>query len=129
MSSRLLPSGLVIALTLGAIPLAAALQSAPTTPDAIEVAVRAGIVLGDLSVKPVPQLKVLDAAGVLVSLPIFRLPASGGEMKPVTTFPGSGLFMEKPTLSPDGRSLADCRWNGGSLLWLLSIDHDRSQAP
>lgn len=60
---------------------------------------------------------------------IFRLPASGGEMKPVTTFPGSGLFMEKPTLSPDGRSLADCRWNGGSSLWLLSIDHDRSQAP
>jgi hypothetical protein len=39
----------------------------------------------------------------------------------VTHFPESGLFLEEPTLSPDGRSLAYARWNGGSSLWLLRL--------
>ena len=52
---------------------------------------------------------------------IYRLPASGGPLQPVTSFPESGLFIEEPVLSPDGRSLAYCRSNGSSSLWLLTI--------
>jgi hypothetical protein len=39
----------------------------------------------------------------------------------VTRFPESGLFLEEPTLSPDGRTLAYARWKGGSSLWLLRL--------
>jgi eukaryotic-like serine/threonine-protein kinase len=52
---------------------------------------------------------------------IYRLPASGGLAQPVTRFPESGLFIEEPTLSPDGRTLAYCRSNGGGSLWLLTL--------
>ncbi len=52
---------------------------------------------------------------------IYRLPATGGEVQQITKFPESGLFMEEPALSPDGRNLAYCRSNGGSSLWLFEI--------
>ncbi len=52
---------------------------------------------------------------------IHRLPATGGPLQPVTNFPESGLFIEEPALSPDGRYLAYCRSKGGSSLWLLTI--------
>jgi len=60
---------------------------------------------------------------------IHRLPASGGPLQAVTTFPESGLFLEEPTLSPDGRYLAYCRSNGGASLWLLTIGSGRSGSP
>jgi len=52
---------------------------------------------------------------------IYRIPASGGPLQPVTSFAESGLFLEEPALSPDGRYLAYCRSNGGSSLWLLTL--------
>jgi Tol biopolymer transport system component len=52
---------------------------------------------------------------------IYRLPADGGPLEAVTRFPESGLFLEEPTLSPDGRFLAYCRSNGGASLWLLTM--------
>ncbi len=52
---------------------------------------------------------------------IYRQPRSGGPAEAVTLFPESGLFIEEPALSPDGRSLVYCRSNGGSSLWRLSI--------
>jgi Tol biopolymer transport system component len=52
---------------------------------------------------------------------IYRLPADGGPLEAVTKFPESGLFLEEPTLSPDGRFLAYSRSNGGSSLWLLTM--------
>jgi Tol biopolymer transport system component len=59
---------------------------------------------------------------------IYRLPATGGALQPVTSFPESGLFIEEPTLSPDGRTLAYCRSNGSSSLWLLSIGKPRPES-
>ncbi|MCI0354268.1 MAG: protein kinase [Acidobacteria bacterium] len=53
---------------------------------------------------------------------IHRIPANGGRMQQVTKFPESGLFLEEPTISPDGRSLLYCRSNGGSSLWLITLD-------
>ncbi|MGH9579002.1 MAG: TolB family protein, partial [Terriglobales bacterium] len=53
---------------------------------------------------------------------IYRIPANGGAMQPVTKFPESGLFLEEPTISPDGRSLLYCRSNGGSSLWLITLE-------
>ncbi|MBI1950952.1 MAG: serine/threonine-protein kinase [Acidobacteria bacterium] len=52
---------------------------------------------------------------------IYRFPASGGALQPITDFPESGLFIEEPTLSPDDRFLAYCRSNGGASLWLMTI--------
>jgi Tol biopolymer transport system component len=52
---------------------------------------------------------------------IYRLPVDGGPLQPVTKFPESGLFLEEPTLSPDGKFLAYCRSNGGASLWLLTM--------
>jgi serine/threonine protein kinase len=52
---------------------------------------------------------------------IYRIPASGGAMEPVTRFPASGLFMEEPDLSPDGRYLVYCKSNGGASLWHLKL--------
>jgi Tol biopolymer transport system component len=52
---------------------------------------------------------------------IYRVPATGGEFQKITNFPESGLFIEEPALSPDGRSLAYCRSNGGSSLWVFEI--------
>jgi Tol biopolymer transport system component len=52
---------------------------------------------------------------------IYRLPADGGPLQQVTKFPESGLFLEEPTLSPDGHWLAYYRSNGGASLWLLTL--------
>jgi Tol biopolymer transport system component len=52
---------------------------------------------------------------------IVRFPANGGPVEPVTTFPESGLFIEEPTVSPDGRFLAYCRSNGGASIWMLTL--------
>ncbi len=53
---------------------------------------------------------------------IYRIPAAGGPMQPVTKFPESGLFLEEPAISPDGRSLLYCKSNGGSSLWLITLE-------
>jgi len=58
---------------------------------------------------------------------LHRLPVDGGELRPVTRFPESGLFLEEPTLSPDGRHLAYCRSNGGSSLWLMTLEDPASE--
>ena len=52
---------------------------------------------------------------------IWRLPAAGGALQKVTSFPESGLFIEEPILSPDGRFLAYCRSHGSSSLWILTL--------
>jgi eukaryotic-like serine/threonine-protein kinase len=52
---------------------------------------------------------------------IQRMPADGGALTPVTSFPESGLFLEEPTLSPDGRWLVYMHARGGSSLWLLTL--------
>ena len=52
---------------------------------------------------------------------IQRMPAAGGGPKPVTHFSEHGLFLEEPTISPDGRWLVYNRGKGGSSLWLLTI--------
>ncbi|HSA92197.1 MAG TPA: protein kinase [Terriglobales bacterium] len=53
---------------------------------------------------------------------ILRIPAAGGKPQAVTHFPESGLFIEEPTLSPDGRYIVYCRSNGASSLWLLRLE-------
>jgi WD40-like Beta Propeller Repeat len=58
-----------------------------------------------------------------------RSPASGGPLQKVTNSPESGLFIDEPTISPDGRWLAYCRSNGGSSLWLLKIGSSQAQGP
>ncbi len=52
---------------------------------------------------------------------IYRMPADGGPAVPVTTFPESGLYLEEPLISPDGRYLAYCRSNSTSSLWLFTL--------
>jgi Tol biopolymer transport system component len=54
-------------------------------------------------------------------LNIYRMPADGGPVQQVTQFPESGLYLEEPTISPDGRYLVYCRSNGGSSLWVLRL--------
>jgi Tol biopolymer transport system component/predicted Ser/Thr protein kinase len=54
-------------------------------------------------------------------LNIYRMPAAGGSLSRVTSFPESGLFLEEPMISPDGRYLAYCRSNFGSSLWILTL--------
>jgi len=51
---------------------------------------------------------------------IYRVPAEGGRLEQVTKFPDAGLFLEEPTISPDGHYLYYCRGSGGSSLWLLT---------
>ncbi|HSS45670.1 MAG TPA: protein kinase [Thermoanaerobaculia bacterium] len=59
---------------------------------------------------------------------ICRVPAEGGALQQVTPFPEAGLFLEEPTISPDGRYLYYCRSNGGSSLWLMTLeDRDRAR--
>ncbi len=58
---------------------------------------------------------------------IYRVPAEGGALQQVTHFPEAGLFLEEPTISPDGRYLYYCRGNGGSSLWLLTLE-DKGRA-
>jgi TolB protein len=58
---------------------------------------------------------------------IYRMPARGGPVQQITHFPESGLFLEEPAISPDGRYLVYCRSNGGSSLWLLTVGTGRSE--
>jgi len=44
------------------------------------------------------------------------------QLQPVTRFPEWRLFLEEPTISPEGRSLLYCRSNGGSSLWLITLE-------
>ncbi len=53
---------------------------------------------------------------------IYRMKAEGGPLEPVTHFPEGGLFLEEPALSPDGRYLYYCRSNGGSAMWLMTLE-------
>jgi Tol biopolymer transport system component len=59
---------------------------------------------------------------------IWRVPTAGGPLEQVTTFPESGLFLEEPTLSPDGHALAYARWKGGASLWLLTLGSPEAAA-
>jgi serine/threonine-protein kinase len=52
---------------------------------------------------------------------IERLPVGGGPSRPVTNFSEPGLFLEEPTISPDGRWLVYLRSKGASSLWLLTL--------
>lgn len=54
-------------------------------------------------------------------LNIYRMPADGGRVEQVTNFPESGLFLEEPVISPDGRYLVYSWSNGGSSLWVLQL--------
>jgi Tol biopolymer transport system component len=56
---------------------------------------------------------------------IYRVRAEGGPLEPVTRFPEAGLFLEEPTLSPDGRYVYYCRENGGASLWLLTLEQEK----
>jgi eukaryotic-like serine/threonine-protein kinase len=61
-------------------------------------------------------------------LNIYRMPTTAsGPIQQVTHFPEAGLFIEEPTISPDGRYLLYCRSNGGSSLWLLTIGGNRPE--
>ncbi len=54
---------------------------------------------------------------------IWRVPADGGRLEQVTRFPEAGLFLEEPAISPEGRYLYYCRGNGGSSLWLMTLEN------
>jgi len=53
---------------------------------------------------------------------IYRVRPEGGALEQVTRFPEAGLFLEEPTISPDGKYLVYCRENGGSSLWLMTLE-------
>jgi TolB protein len=62
-------------------------------------------------------------------LNIYRMLADGGQpVEQVTHFPESGLLLEEPTITPDGRYLVYCRRNGGSSLWVLRLGNTHTQA-
>jgi Tol biopolymer transport system component len=53
---------------------------------------------------------------------IYRMPAGGGPREPVTTFPDTfSLFIEEPTITPDGRHLVYARDRSGASLWMFSL--------
>jgi len=52
---------------------------------------------------------------------IYRMPSTGGRRQPVTRFPDAGLFLEEPTISPNGKYLTYSRDNGASSLWLVRL--------
>jgi eukaryotic-like serine/threonine-protein kinase len=62
-------------------------------------------------------------------LNIYRMPADGGPGQQVTHFEESGLFLEEPTISPDGRYLVYSRRNGGSSLWVLQLGNTQQPEP
>ena len=62
-------------------------------------------------------------------LNIYRMPADGGPAQQVTHFSESGLFLEEPTISPDGRYLVYSRSNGGSSLWVLQLGTAQARIP
>jgi Tol biopolymer transport system component len=53
---------------------------------------------------------------------IYRVRTEGGPLEQVTHFSEGGLFLEEPTISPDGSHLYYCRANGGSVLWLMTLE-------
>jgi hypothetical protein len=57
---------------------------------------------------------------------IYRIPADGGPLQPVTNLPESSLFIEEPTISPDGEFLVYARSRGGSSLWFLTLSTMRA---
>jgi Tol biopolymer transport system component len=59
---------------------------------------------------------------------ISRMPANGGPLRAVTRFPMPGLFLEEPTIAPNGQYLAYNRGRGGSSLWMLTFAVARSNA-
>jgi TolB protein len=60
---------------------------------------------------------------------IQRMPANGGPLRPVTRFPrSSDLFLEEPTIAPDGGYLVYNRARGGSSLWMLTFNAAPSDA-
>ena len=53
---------------------------------------------------------------------IYRMPANGGPRQQVTRFPETpSLFIEEPTISPDGRYLVYARDHGGSSIWMFTL--------
>jgi len=53
---------------------------------------------------------------------IYRIPAGGGSREPVTRFPDtSSLFIEEPTITPDGRHLVYARDRSSASLWMFSL--------
>ncbi len=58
---------------------------------------------------------------------IWRMPAEGGQLQQVTRFPESGLFIEEPNISPDGRWLVYNKGGGGASLWMLTIGREASR--
>ncbi|HQT95060.1 MAG TPA: protein kinase [Thermoanaerobaculaceae bacterium] len=56
---------------------------------------------------------------------IYRVRAEGGPLEQVTRFSEVGLFLEEPTVSPDGRYLYYSRENGGASLWLMTLTGGR----
>ena len=55
---------------------------------------------------------------------IWRMPADGGPLRQVTRFAESGLWLEEPALSPDGRWLVYGRSGGGASLCMLTLGRD-----
>jgi len=60
-------------------------------------------------------------------LNVYRMPANGGRVEQVTHFRESGLFLEEPTMSPDGRYLVYCLGNGASSLWVLQLGNAQTR--
>jgi eukaryotic-like serine/threonine-protein kinase len=52
---------------------------------------------------------------------IFRMAVKGGATQQVTHFPDASLFIEEPSIWPDGKYLLYTRSNGGASLWLLKL--------
>jgi Tol biopolymer transport system component len=57
---------------------------------------------------------------------IYRMPATGGAPQQVTHFSEPTLFIEEPTISPDGRYYS--RGHGGAPLWLLTVATEKSES-
>ena len=59
---------------------------------------------------------------------LYRMPAAGGRGEQVTHFQEPTLFIEEPTISPEGRYLYYSRSNGASSLWLLTLETGTSES-
>jgi hypothetical protein len=68
-----------------------------------------------------PRRLSLDRSG----WPASRVPAAGRSSD--SNFPESGLFLEEPTISPDGRWLVYNKGGGGASLWMLTLGGGSSQ--
>ena len=76
---------------------------------------------GETKEAQVVYLRAMHLGRRPVAIEFLEPSPGGGPRQQVTKFPESGLFIEEPKLSPDGRWLAYCRNNGGSSLWLLEL--------